>query len=41
MQRVGDRIHQELWVPAEELEEFNDNIVGEINVIARYPAASA
>src|SRR4028119_1150943 len=30
VQVVGDRTHQELWVPAEELEEFNQHIVGNI-----------
>jgi hypothetical protein len=29
---VGGREHEELWVPAEELEEFNRHIVGEIVV---------
>lgn len=33
---VGSKIHKELWVPAEELEEFNDHIVGTIRVIARF-----
>lgn len=28
--------HEEYWIPAEELEEFNRNIVGEIEVIAEY-----
>lgn len=32
VQNVGSPIHDELWVPAEELEEFNDNIVGAIEV---------
>jgi hypothetical protein len=32
VQNVGGPIHNELWIPAEELEEFNDNIVGEIEV---------
>ncbi len=36
---VGGRIHQEYWVPAEELEEFNANIVGPIEVIAEFRAA--
>ena len=27
---VGNATHQELWVPAEELAEFNDRIVGTI-----------
>jgi len=30
VQNVGGPIHDELWVPAEELEEFNDHIVGHI-----------
>lgn len=32
IQNVGGHIHNELWVPAEELEEFNANIVGQIEV---------
>jgi hypothetical protein len=32
VENVGGVIHNELWVPAEELEEFNDNIVGVIEV---------
>lgn len=31
--QVGAKIHEELWVPAEELETFNDHIVGTIEVI--------
>src|SRR5688500_15077468 len=33
---VGGREHEELWVPAEELPEFNRNIVGVIEVIAEF-----
>ena len=33
VENVGGPIHNELWVPAEELEEFNDNIVGLIEVV--------
>lgn len=33
---VGGIIHDELWVPAEELEEFNDNIVGLIEVTQEF-----
>ncbi len=29
-------VHQEYWIPAEELEEFNDNIVGSIEVIREF-----
>ena len=36
VQTVGGRQHRELWVPAEQLAEFNANIVGEIEVIATY-----
>ena len=32
IQNVGGEIHNELWVPAEELEEFNNNIVGVIEI---------
>jgi hypothetical protein len=35
---VGAAVHQELWVPAEELAEFNRNIVGLIEVIAEFKA---
>jgi hypothetical protein len=33
---VGGAIHQEYWIPAAELEEFNRNIVGKIEVIAEF-----
>ena len=36
VETVGARMHQELWVPAEELAEFNANIVGPIEVIAEF-----
>lgn len=36
VQTVGARVHQELWVPAEELDEFNANLVGLIEVLATY-----
>lgn len=36
VQIVGTSVNSELWVPAEELEEFNDNIVGEIEVISEF-----
>lgn len=37
VQTVGGQTHKELWVPAEELAEFNANIVGKIEVIASFP----
>ncbi|MCD6050027.1 MAG: hypothetical protein K0Q55_1430 [Verrucomicrobia bacterium] len=36
VQKVGSSIARELWVPAEELAEFNENIVGEIEVIREF-----
>ena len=33
---VGASVHRELWIPAEELPSFNDNIIGLIEVIAKY-----
>ena len=33
---AGGQAHKELWVPAEELEEFNRHIVGKIEVVAEY-----
>ncbi len=34
--RVGKSYHEELWVPAEELEEFNRHILGRIQVVREY-----
>ncbi len=36
VQVVGGQTHQELWVPAGELPEFNEQILGEIEVLAAY-----
>ncbi len=36
VQVVGSRIHQELWIPAEELTEFNNHIIGKITIEAAY-----
>jgi hypothetical protein len=35
-QVVGGAMHRELWVPAEELAEFNRHIVGRIEVIQSF-----
>jgi hypothetical protein len=32
-QNVGGEIHNELWVPAEQLEEFNRHITGPITIV--------
>ncbi|TVT37943.1 hypothetical protein FNT36_22575 [Hymenobacter setariae] len=36
VQNVGDRHHDELWVPAEQLGEFNQHIQGLIEVTATF-----
>jgi hypothetical protein len=36
VQKVGASVHLELWVPAEELDEFNRHIVGNIEIIAEF-----
>lgn len=38
VQTVGSSTHLEYWIPAEDLAEFNRNIVGLIEVIAEYKA---
>jgi hypothetical protein len=37
-QQVGTTIHRELWIPADALAELNQNIVGQIEVIAEFTA---
>ncbi|MCW6051896.1 GDSL-type esterase/lipase family protein [Microcoleus sp. A2-C5] len=36
VQTVGNSIHQEYWIPAEELADFNRHIVGKIEIFAEY-----
>ena len=38
VQTVGAARHQELWVPADQLELFNEHLVGPIEVIATFTA---
>jgi hypothetical protein len=38
VQKVGSETHQEYWIPAKELLEFNANIVGKIEVIREFHA---
>jgi hypothetical protein len=40
VQQVGGRTILEYWIPAEDLEALNDNIVGLIEVTAEYPPGS-
>lgn len=39
VQTVGATRHQEYWIPAERLAELNQNIVGEIEVVAEFRGA--
>lgn len=41
IEQVGASHHTEWWVPAEELEELNENIVGLIEVIGEYRESDA
>ena len=36
VQTVGNKTHQEYWIPAEKLDSFNQHIVGIIEVIAEF-----
>lgn len=38
---AGAQRHQELWVPARDLEEFNDHIFGRIEVVAEFHRPNA
>ncbi len=37
-EKVGGSLHTEWWIPAEELEDLNKNIVGNIEVISEFKA---
>ena len=37
VQEAGGRAHTEYWIPAEEMDAFNDAIVGSIEVVRRFP----
>lgn len=36
VQNVGDKNHNELWIPSEELNDFNSNIIGGIQIVNVY-----
>ena len=36
IQQVGGKNHTEWWIPADDLDELNSNIVGLIEVIGEY-----
>jgi hypothetical protein len=33
---VGSRMHAEYWIPAEQLDEFNQNIIGKVEVVSEF-----
>ncbi|MBC7933058.1 MAG: hypothetical protein H7Z38_21050 [Rubrivivax sp.] len=39
VQIVGGSIHQEYWIPADKLPEFNNNIIGLIEVVSEFSAS--
>jgi len=41
VQTVGSSVHTEFWIPADELPEFNSNIVGLIEVIEQFPSVTS
>jgi hypothetical protein len=36
IQTAGGKSHREYWIPAADLEDFNDNIVGKIEIIRKF-----
>jgi hypothetical protein len=36
VQKVGGALHLEYWIPAEQLSEFNQNIIGKIEVVSEF-----
>jgi hypothetical protein len=36
VQTAGSAYHKEYWIPAEDLEAFNDNIIGNIEIIEKF-----
>lgn len=41
VEKVGGQEHTEWWIPAEDLEEMNDNIVGLIEVVREFRPSDA
>lgn len=40
VQTVGRSYHQELWIPAEELDNFNQHIMGTLKVISEFSSVN-
>ncbi len=36
LQTAGAAVHQEYWIPAEDMDEFNRSIIGTIDVVAEF-----
>jgi hypothetical protein len=36
IQNVGGDVYDEYWIPSEEMDNFNNNIVGKIKIIEKY-----
>lgn len=36
VQTVGASYHQELWIPSEELSDFNEHIIGKIQIVKKF-----
>jgi|SRR5580658_9930368 hypothetical protein len=41
VQTVGSSVHTEYWIPADDLPEFNSNIVGLIEVVDQFPSVTS
>ena len=39
VQEAGGKAHTEYWIPAEDIDAFNEAIVGEIEVVRSFPEA--
>ena len=39
VQEAGGKAHTEYWIPAEDIDAFNDAIVGKIEVVRSFPEA--
>ena len=37
VQEAGGKAHTEYWIPAEDIDDFNDAIVGQIEVVRSFP----
>jgi hypothetical protein len=37
VEEAGGRAHREYWIPAEDLDAFNEAIIGKIEIVRRFP----